>query len=100
FGLAQSLNAWNKSDQPQSWEILMDSLSTRMSTMLDLDERVAVFNERAELMAEYLPLTPLINQAFHFYENAGNVWPVEHLDPNSIQSPYRPGGYRDALTVP
>lgn len=100
FGLAQSLNAWNKSDQPQSWEILMDSLSTRMSTMLDLDERVAVFNERAELMAEYLPVTPLINQAFHFYENAGNVWPVEHLDPNSIQSPYRPGGFRDALTVP
>ncbi len=101
FGLGQNLNAWNKdASTAQSWEILLDALSTRMSTTLDLDARVAIFNERAELMAEQLPVTPLINQAFHFYENLGNVWPAEYLDPNSIQSPYRPGGYRENLTAP
>jgi len=101
FGINQSLAAWNRdATNVAAWEILMDNLSNRMATTLDLGERVAIFNERAELMAEFLPITPLINQAFHFYESLGNVWAVDKLDPNSIQSPYRPGGYRDSLMQP
>ena len=67
---------------------------------IDLDERIAIYNERAELMRQYLPITPLISPAFHFYENMGNVWPVEALNSTTIQSPYRPGNYRDNLTLP
>lgn len=101
FGLAAPLNAWNKdASSAQSWEILMDQLTTRMATTIDNDARIAVYNEREELIAQYLPMTPLIAQAFHFYENLGNVWPAEYLDPNSIQNPYRPGNYREVVTAP
>ena len=96
LGLAELLNAWNKSTTDvQPWEISMDRLSRRMDRTLELDERVAVFDERAELMREYLPMTPLIQQAFSFYTNLGNTWPEESLDANSIESPYTPGNYRD-----
>ena len=99
LGLAELLNAWNKSTTDvQPWEISMDRLSRRMDRTLDLDERVAVYNERAELMREYLPMTPLIQQAFSFYTNLGNTWPEEALDANSIESPYTPGNYRENLT--
>jgi peptide/nickel transport system substrate-binding protein len=100
LGLAELLNAWNKSTTDvQPWEISMDRLSRRMDRTLDLDERVAIYNERAELMREYLPLTPLIQQAFSFYENLGNTWPAEELDANSIEAPYTPGNYRENVTV-
>lgn len=99
LGLAELLNAWNKSTTDvQPWEISMDRLSRRMDRTLDLDERVAIYNERAELMREYLPMTPLIQQAFSFYTNLGNTWPEEALDANSIESPYTPGNYRENLT--
>lgn len=99
LGLAELLNSWNKSTTDvQPWEISMDRLSRRMDRTLDLDERVAVYNERAELMREYLPMTPLIQQAFSFYTNLGNTWPEEALDANSIESPYTPGNYRENLT--
>ncbi len=81
----------------QPWEISMDRLSRRMDRTLDLEERVAVYNERAELMREYLPVTPLIQQAFSFYTNLGNTWPEEALDANSLESPYTPGNYRENL---
>ena len=98
LGLAELLNAWNKSTTDvQPWEISMDRLSRRMDRTLDLEERVAIYNERAALMREYLPMTPLIQQAFSFYTNLGNTWPVEALDANSIESPYTPGNYRENL---
>lgn len=100
LGLAELLNAWNKSTEDvQPWEISMDRLSRRMNRTLDLDERVAIYNERAELMREYLPMTPLIQQAFSFYEDLGNTWPEEELDANSIEAPYTPGNYRPNVTV-
>lgn len=100
LGLAELLNAWNKSTEDvQPWEISMDRLSRRMDRTLDLEERVAIYNERAELMREYLPVTPLIQQAFSFYTNLGNTWPEEELDANSIEAPYTPGNYRENLTV-
>ena len=100
-GLGQNLNSWNKSTtNVEPWEISMDRLSRRMDRTLDLDERVAVYNERAELMRKYLPMTPLISPAFSFYGNMGNIWPEEALDANSIASPYTPGGYRSNLTAP
>ena len=100
LGLAELLNAWNKSTEDvQPWDISMDRLSRRMNRTLDLDERVAIYNERAELMREYLPMTPLIQQAFSFYEDLGNTWPEEELDANSIEAPYTPGNYRPNVTV-
>lgn len=94
-----NLNAWNKSrTDVQSWELLMDRLTVQMSDTLDLDERVAIYNERAELMRQYLPITPLISPAFHFYTELENTWPLESLDANSIESPYRPGAFRENLT--
>ena len=78
----------------------MDRLSRRMDRTLDLDERVAIYNERAELMRKYLPMTPLISPAFSFYGNMSNIWPEEALDANRIESPYRPGGFRDTLAAP
>ena len=30
----------------------------------------------------------------------GNIWPVEAMDSISIQSPYRPGNFRDNLIAP
>ena len=100
FRLASNLNGWNKSTtEVAPWEILMDRLTVQMNDTLDLDERVQVYNERAELMREYLPLTPLISPSFSLYENMGNIWPEEALDSNSIQDPYRPGNYRQNLIV-
>ncbi len=100
-GLGENLNSWNKNpDDAQPWEISMDRLSRRMDRTLDLDERVAVYNERAELMREYLPMTPLISPAFNFYGNMGNILPEEALDASSIESPYNPGNDREVLTAP
>ena len=53
---------------------------------------------RYGVMREYLPMTPLISPAFHFYTNLDNNWPEEALDANSIQSPYNPGAFRPHLT--
>lgn len=101
LGLGENLNSWNKDpENAEPWEISMDRLSRRMDRTLDLDERVAVYNERAELMREYLPMTPLISPAFSFYGNMGNLWPKEALDANAIESPYRPGSFRANLTAP
>ncbi len=99
--LNTNLNAWNKSKvDVEPWEILIDRLTVKMNETLDLDARVAVYNERAEIMREYLPMTPLISPAFHIYTNMGNVWAVDKLDANSVESPYRPGGFRQNLTAP
>lgn len=95
-----NLNAWNKSATDVApWETLMDILTVKMNETLDLDARVAVYDERAELMREYLPITPLISTGFSFYGNLGNVWPEDKLDANSIEDPYRPGGFRETLTA-
>jgi ABC-type transport system substrate-binding protein len=99
--IASNLNGWNKSRaDAQPWELLMDRLTVEMNETLDLDARIALYNERAEIMREHLPLIPLVSPSFHFYHNMGNVWPVEAMDSNSIQSPYRPGGSRGELTAP
>ncbi len=101
LGLGENLNSWNKDpNNAEPWEISMDRLSRRMDRTLDLDERVAIYNERAKLMRQYLPMTPLISPAFSFYGNMGNLWPKEALDANAIESPYRPGGFRANLTSP
>ena len=101
LGLGVNLNSWNKSTEDvQTWERTMALLSNRMDQTLDVDARVALYNQRAELMREYLPITPLISPAFNFYENMGNIWPEEALDANSIESPYRPGNYRNNVTAP
>ncbi|CAN5768631.1 ABC transporter substrate-binding protein [soil metagenome] len=100
FTLASNLNGWNKDKtDAQAWEILMDRLTRNMDAELDLDKRVALYNQRAELQRQYLPLTPLISPQFHFFENMGNVWPLEELSSTSIQSPYRPGNFRENLTT-
>lgn len=97
--LGTNLNSWNKSrTDVEAWEILMDRLTADMPLTTDLDDRVALYNERATLMRQYLPITPLISPAFHFFHDMGNVWPVEKMDANSIESPYRPGGFRETLT--
>ncbi|UCH25577.1 MAG: hypothetical protein JSV66_16850 [Trueperaceae bacterium] len=96
-----NLNSWNKSKSDvEAWEILMDRLTVKMADTLDLQERVAVYNERAALMREYLPMTPLISPAFHIYTDLSGLWPLEALDANSIESPYRPGGFREHLASP
>ena len=101
FRVASNLNGWNKdAENTQAWELLMDRLTVQMNETLDLDERIAIYDERAELMREFLPLTPLITPSFHYYENMGNIWPIESLDASSIQSPYRPGNYRPNLMAP
>ena len=98
--LGTNLNAWNKSrSDVAAWEILMDRLTADMVTELDSDTRVSIYNERATLMRENLPITPLISTAFHFYHDLGNVWPVDKLDANSIEGPYRPGNFRTLLTI-
>lgn len=101
FRINVNLNAWNKdATDVQSWELLMDAQTVAMGAALDVDERVALYRQRAEVMREHLPLTPLITASFHFYENVGNVWPKEALDALSIQSPYRPGNFRTLLMAP
>lgn len=101
FKLASNLNGWNKDKlAAQPWEILIDRMTTQMDGELDLAKRVEIYNDRAVIMREQLPLTPLISPSFHVYTNMGNVWPVEFMDSISIQDPYRPGGSRGELTVP
>ena len=96
-----NLNNWNKSaTDVEDWEVEMTRLTNLMNATLDLEERIDIYNQRADLMREYLPLTPLINQAFHFYHNLSGVWPDETLDDSSIQAPYRPGGYRGHQLMP
>ena len=96
-----NLNSWNKSKTDlQSWEILMGQYTVDMNSALDLQKRVSLYNERAALMREWLPITPLISTAFSFYSDLGNTWVKSALDANSIQSPYRPGGFRETLTAP
>ena len=100
-GLGVNLNSWNKSTEDvEPWEITMARLSQRMDATLDLDERIAIYNQRAELMREYLPITPLISPAFNFYENMTNIWPEDTLDSNSIESPYNPGNFRQNVATP
>ena len=95
-----NLNAWNKSKTDlQPWETLMGQYTTEMDSELDLQKRVQLYDERAALMREWLPLTPLISQAFSFYTDLGNTMPRSALDANSIQSPYSPGNGRELLTV-
>lgn len=99
--VASILNGWNKDKaSAEPWELTMDRLTVRMNNTLDLGERVALYNERAALMREYLPLTPLISPAFHFYHNLSNVWPEEALDATSIENPYRPGSFRETQMAP
>src|SRR5690606_8621456 len=60
--LGSNLNAWNKSREDfASWELLMDRLTAQMVAELDLNKRIEIYNERAELMREFLPITPLIS---------------------------------------
>lgn len=100
LGLGTNLNAWNKSrTDVQSWEILMDRLTMEMPSTLDLAKRVALYDERAQVMRDHLPITPLIAPSFHFFHNLGNVWPLDKLDANSIEGPYRPGGFREPITT-
>ncbi len=102
FPIAANLNGWNKSKaDAQPWEILIDRLSNQMNQELDLETRIAIYNERAQLMRDYLPLTPLVSLTFSFYhQNLGNVYPEDKLDANSIAAPYSPGTFRQLLTAP
>ena len=99
--LGANLNAWNKSvTDVEPWEILLGRLDRQIEDTLDLEERVAVYQEQAELLREYLPMTPLISPAFHIYTNMSNVWPEEELNSLSVEAPYRPGNFRDNLAAP
>ena len=99
--IGTNLNSWNKDrNDVAPWELLMDQLTVQMDAALDVDDRVEIWRQRAEVMRQNLPLTPMIAASFHFYENAGNIWPSEHLDANSIESPYNPGTFRALLMAP
>lgn len=96
-----NLNAWDKDPATaMAWETKIGDLTREMDQTLELDKRVALFQERGRLMREYLPLTPLVAQSFHFYDDLGNVWPKDKLDSVSIQSPYRPGNFRENVIQP
>lgn len=97
--LAANLNAWNKSKTDvDAWEILLDRLTTDMDRALDRNERVELYNERASLMQEYLPITPLISPAFHYYLNVKNVWPEKMLDAYALES--NPGNFPANIMAP
>ncbi|MEM6431669.1 MAG: ABC transporter substrate-binding protein, partial [Deinococcota bacterium] len=101
LGLNTNLNSWNKSaTDVEDWEVEMSEISYQMDGTLDLDERVALYSQRAQIMRDFLPITPLINQSFHIYTNMSNSWPEDNLDANSIESPYRPSGFRNTLAAP
>jgi peptide/nickel transport system substrate-binding protein len=101
FRIASNLNGWNKSKaDAQPWEILVDRLTGQMEGEFDLDKRIAIYEERAGILREQLALIPLLSPSFHFYHNMSNTFPLEAMDSNSIQSPYNPGGLRDALALP
>ncbi len=96
-----NLNAWDKDPATaMDWEKRIGDLTRQMDQTLDLQKRVALFQQRGELMRQYLPLTPLVAQSFHFYDNLANVWPEGKLDSVSIQSPYRPGNFRENVISP
>jgi peptide/nickel transport system substrate-binding protein len=101
FPIATNLNGWNKSKaDAQPWEILVDRISKQMDTELDLNKRVELYNQRAQILRDQLPLTPLLSPAFNFYYNMSNVYPQDKMDSNSIQDPYNPGASREVLAVP
>ena len=64
----------------------MHDLTVEMNQELDLQRRIDIYNERATLMREYLPMTPLTSPALHHYRNVGNIWPVEAFDSLSMQA--------------
>lgn len=98
FTLQANLNSWNKSRvNIEAWEILLDRLTNQMDETLNLEDRVVVYNQRAEVMREYLPITPLISPNFHLYTNLGNMWPADKFNANSIARPYRPGNFPSLL---
>lgn len=98
LGLQTHHNSWNKSKVDIApWEIQLDRLTKQMSQTLDLDDRINIYHQRAELMREYLPLTPLVATNFHFYTSLRNTWPTEALDANAIEAPYRPGNFLSLL---
>jgi len=95
-----NLNSWNKSTKDvQPWEVLMGQYTTEMNDTIDLQKRVALYDKRAALLRQWLPITPLISQAFSFYTDLGNTWPKDKLDANSIQGPINPGNYRPLISV-
>jgi peptide/nickel transport system substrate-binding protein len=101
FPVAANLNGWNKSRaDAQPWEILLERLSNQMNQELDLEARVEIYNERALLLRQHLPLTPLVSLPFNFYFNMGNVYPLDKMDAKSIEGPYYPGADRALLTTP
>jgi peptide/nickel transport system substrate-binding protein len=90
--IGADLNAWNKSrTDVEAWETQLDKLTAKMDETLDLKKRVALYNERASLMREYLPITPLASPAFHLYLNVDNVWPEEAMDAFSLEG--NPGNF-------
>lgn len=97
--IGAELNAWNKSKTDvQPWEILLDRLSAQIDETLDLEARVALFNERASLMRDFLPLTPLASPGFHMYLNVGNVWPERAMDAFSLED--NPGNFPANVMAP
>lgn len=96
--LQGNANAWNKSKVDIApWELQLDSLTKQIDRTFDFDKRVEVYRQRAELMREYLPFTPLIAPNFHFYTGLSNNWAEEALDATSIDLPYRPGNFISLL---
>ncbi len=97
---ATNLNAWNKSTEDiQPWELQMERIDVQMYDTLDQEGRIQLWKEQAELMRTYLPIVPLISPAYHLYVNAGNVWDADAISATSTESPYRPGNFRELLTV-
>lgn len=98
LGLQTHHNSWNKSKiDIAPWEIQLDHLTKQMSQTIDLEDRITIYHQRAELIREYLPLTPLVATNFHFYTSLRNIWPIEALNANSIEAPYRPGNFISLL---
>ena len=95
-----NLNSWNKSTEDvEAWELLLAELDKQIEAELDLDARVALYQEQAEILREFLPMTPLISPAFHIYTDMGNVWPDESINALTAESPYIPGATRESLTA-
>ena len=93
-----NLNSWNKSvTDVEPWELLIARLDKQIEAELDLNARIALYKEQMEMAREYLPMTPLISPAFHFYHNMDNVWDEDVMGSVTIESPYRPGNSRDSV---
>ncbi len=96
--IGANLNSWNKSaTDVEPWELIMERLDKDIEAELDLNERIAKYKKQMEYAREYLPMTPLISPAFHFYHNMGNVWDEDVMGSVTIESPYRPGNSRSSL---